>query len=423
MLSRFAVSGSSSVLRCTKCQVQGRALLTTKPSPNEAGGLRGILGRFFARRQMTLAMPISPAIGRIEPLATSRAVGWWLAGCAGMCVGAVILGGVTRLTESGLSMTDWTLLGKPPPTTAAEWEEEFDKYRESPEFKWKNSQITLNEFKFIWYMEYGHRMWGRSIGAFFYIPAIAFWASGKLTPALKKRVLVAGALLGFQGLLGWYMVKSGLDHNNFLGPCDVPRVSQYRLAAHLSSAVVLYSFLFWSAKSVLRPSITWSQVTPGMAAFRKLVIGSKALAFITLVSGAFVAGLDAGLVYNSFPKFADRWIPEDILAFSPTLRNITENPTTVQFNHRILGTSTLAALLLVAGRAQSLPLPPHLRMTALALGGMGCLQVAMGITTLLLYVPVPVAAAHQSGALATLSLAMWLAHEMRLAKLVKHIPK
>ena len=136
-----------------------------------------------------------------------------------------------------------------------------------------------------------------------------------------------------------------------------------------------------------------------MAAFRKLVIGSKALAFITLVSGAFVAGLDAGLVYNSFPKFADRWIPEDILAFSPALRNITENPTTVQFNHRILGTSTLAALLLVATRAQSLPLPPHLKMTALALGGMGCLQVAMGITTLLLYVPVPVAAAHQSGAL------------------------
>merc|ERR1712037_903672 len=128
------------------------------------------------------------------------------------------------------------------------------------------------------------------------------------------------------------------------------------------------------------------------------------------------AGLDAGLVYNSFPKFADRWIPEDILAFSPTLRNITENPTTVQFNHRILGTSTLAALLLVAGRAQSLPLPPQLRLTALAL-------VAMGITTLLLYVPVPVAAAHQSGALATLSLAMWVAHEMRLAKIVKHIPK
>jgi len=340
-----------------------------------------------------------------------------------MCVGAVVLGGVTRLTESGLSMTDWTLAGKPPPSSPEEWEEEFEKYRQSPEFKWKNSQITLSEFKFIWAMEYGHRMWGRSIGAFFYLPAIAFWARGMLTPAMKKRVLVAGGLLAFQGLLGWYMVKSGLDHKNFLGPCDVPRVSQYRLAAHLSSAVVLYSLLFWSAKSVLRPSITWNQVTPAMASFRKLVISSKALAFITLVSGAFVAGLDAGLVYNSFPKFADRWIPEEILSFSPMLRNITENPVTVQFNHRVLGTTTLAVLLAVAYRAQHLPLPPHVRATALALGAMGCLQVTMGITTLLLYVPVPVAAAHQSGALATLSLAMWLAHDLRLAKLAKHLPK
>jgi len=361
----------------------------------------------------------------MEAMCGSRAVGWWMAGCAGMCVGAVVLGGVTRLTESGLSMTDWSLMGRPPPSSAEEWQVEFDKYKESPEFKWKNSQITMTEFKFIWYMEYGHRMWGRSIGAFFYLPAIAFWAKGMLTPAVKKRVLVAGALLGFQGLLGWYMVKSGLDHDNFLGPCDVPRVSQYRLAAHLSSAVVLYSFLFWNAKSILKPSLTWAQgqVTPAMVGFRKLLIASKAMAFITLVSGAFVAGLDAGLVYNSFPKFADRWIPEDILAFSPALRNITENPTTVQFNHRILGTTTLALLSLVAVRARSLPLPPHVKTAALALGLMGWMQVAMGVTTLLLYVPVPVAAAHQSGALMTLSIAMWLAHEMKLAKMVKYIPK
>ena len=196
-----------------------------------------------------------------------------------------------------------------------------------------------------------------------------------------------------------------------------------------------------------------------MAAFRKLVIGSKALAFITLVSGAFVAGLDAGLVYNSFPKFADRWIPEDILAFSPTLRNITENPTTVQFNHRILGTSTLAALLLTAARAQSLPLPPHLRLTALALGGMGCLQVLFGAASEVKerlkqrelfsggdgYHHSPALCSSPCGCSssirssgeqrkryspsidylvqATLSLAMWLAHEMRLAKIVKHIPK
>jgi len=421
MLSRFAVSG---VMSASRVQVQMCRLPVGGITRQRGGGLiNRVMG---SRGQVTLAAEnIAVTANRMEAMCGSRAVGWWMAGCAGMCVGAVVLGGVTRLTESGLSMTDWSLMGRPPPSSAEEWQVEFDKYKESPEFKWKNSQITMTEFKFIWYMEYGHRMWGRSIGAFFYLPAIAFWAKGMLTPAVKKRVLVAGALLGFQGLLGWYMVKSGLDHNNFLGPCDVPRVSQYRLAAHLSSAVVLYSFLFWNAKSILKPSLTWAQgqVTPAMVGFRKLLIASKAMAFITLVSGAFVAGLDAGLVYNSFPKFADRWIPEDILAFSPALRNITENPTTVQFNHRILGTTTLALLSLVAVRARSLPLPPHVKTAALALGLMGWMQVAMGVTTLLLYVPVPVAAAHQSGALMTLSIAMWLAHEMKLAKMVKYIPK
>merc|ERR1711997_1150332 len=211
-----------------------------------------------------------------------------------------------------------------------------------------------------------------------------------------------------------YMVKSGLDHNNFLGPCDVPRVSQYRLAAHLSSAVVLYSFLFWSAKSVLRPSITWSQVTPGMASFRKLVIGSKALIFTTLVSGAFVAGLDAGLVYNSFPKMGDNWIPQEILELSPTLKNFTENPVTVQFQHRQLGTLTLAVITALVYKARKLPLPPAARKASLALLFMGYMQVTLGISTLLLYVPVPVASMHQAGALLTLSSALWFSHEIKL---------
>merc|ERR1719189_3279366 len=253
----------------------------------------------------------------------------------------------------------------------------------SPEFKWKNFDISMEDFKFIWYMEYTHRMWGRTIGSVFYIPAAVFWMKGMFTPALKKRVMLMGGLLGFQGLLGWYMVKSGLEHENFLGPNDVPRVSQYRLAAHLSSAVLLYSVLFWNAKEILAPAwrIAPEKVTPALAQLRKMVISSKALVFLTLVSGAFVAGLDAGLVYNSFPKFADRWIPEDILAFSPALRNITENPTTVQFNHRILGTSTLAFVTAVAFKAQKLPLPPHIKSAALALGAMGWCQVAMGIST------------------------------------------
>eukprot|EP00088_Acartia_fossae_P027408 TRINITY_DN2815_c0_g1_i4.p1 TRINITY_DN2815_c0_g1~~TRINITY_DN2815_c0_g1_i4.p1 ORF type:complete len:424 (+),score=109.60 TRINITY_DN2815_c0_g1_i4:38-1309(+) len=356
---------------------------------------------------------------------TSRVVGWWMAGCAGMCVGAVVLGGVTRLTESGLSMTDWALLGRPPPRTQEEWDEEFEKYKLSPEFKWKNFDITMNEFKFIWYMEYGHRMWGRTIGAVFFLPAGVMWARGMFNSAVKKRVVLAGSLLMFQGLLGWYMVKSGLDHENFLGPSDVPRVSQYRLAAHLSSAVVLYSVLFWNAKSILKPAIEFdpAKITPQLAKFRKWTVSSKALAFFTLVSGAFVAGLDAGLVYNSFPKFADRWIPEDILQQTPVLRNITENPTTVQFNHRILGTTTLAVLSATAFQAQRLPLPQRIKTAALLMGCMGWMQVALGVSTLLLYVPVPVAAAHQSGALATLSLAMWVSHESRHLKLAKKLAK
>ena len=113
-------------------------------------------------------------------------------------------------------MTDWNLAGRPPPMSAQEWEEEFEKYKQSPEFKWKNFDISMEDFKFIWYMEYIHRMWGRTIGTVFYIPAAVFWARGMLTPMLKKRVMLMGGLLGFQGLLGWYMVKSGLEHENFL---------------------------------------------------------------------------------------------------------------------------------------------------------------------------------------------------------------
>jgi len=420
MLSRFAVSCGRQGLGLTRQSVN---IVKNNGQPHSS--LRAMVSRI----QSTLAAEAGATLGAQAQSASgtvSRTVGWWLAGCAGMCVGAVVLGGVTRLTESGLSMTDWNLAGRPPPMSTEEWLEEFEKYKLSPEFKWKNFDISLEDFKFIWYMEYIHRMWGRTIGAAFYIPATVFWMRGMLTPALKKRVMLMGGLLGFQGLLGWYMVKSGLEHDNFLGPNDVPRVSQYRLAAHLSSAVVLYSVLFWNAKEILAPAfrMTPEKVTPALAQLRKMVISSKALVFLTLVSGAFVAGLDAGLVYNSFPKFADRWIPEDLLLFSPLLRNITENPTCVQFDHRVLGILSLSLITATAAKALRTPgLPPHIRTAALVLGAAGWMQVCLGITTLLLYVPVPVAALHQSGALATLSVAMWTAHDMKFMKILSKIPK
>ena len=285
-------------------------------------------------------MDAQKVAGKAVAEETPRIVGYWMGGIAGMCFGAVILGGVTRLTESGLSMVDWKLFGRPPPMDEAAWLIEFEKYKQSPEFKYKNSEISMTEFKFIWWMEYGHRMWGRTIGAFFYIPAGIMWAKGYFNAAVKKRVLIGGTLLACQGLLGWYMVKSGLDHKNFEGPNDIPRVSQYRLAAHLSSAVALYSFMLWNSMSILKPAqkmvldnLTADKIK-ALQSFRKLAMGTKGLVFATLVSGAFVAGLDAGLTYNSFPLMAGKFIPDDLFAYAPWLSNFTENPTTVQFDHR-----------------------------------------------------------------------------------------
>lgn len=279
--------------------------------------------------------------------------------------------------------------------------------------------MTLEEFKFIFWMEYGHRMWGRCIGAFFALPAAYFWSRGYFNRAMKIRVGIFGTLIGMQGLMGWYMVKSGLE-DRFHGENDVPRVSQYRLAAHLSFAFVLYTLFLWSAFDHLLPAQKLQQITSSALRFRKLAHVTKGMVFLTALSGAFVAGLDAGLVYNSFPKMADRWIPTDILAFSPALRNFTENPTTVQFDHRVLGTSTLALISGLWMLSRKCKLPPRAYKAATAFAVMGWMQVVLGISTLLTYVPVALAASHQSGSLVLLSLAVWLTHEL---KWLKKLPK
>ncbi|KAJ8943700.1 hypothetical protein NQ314_009673 [Rhamnusium bicolor] len=220
--------------------------------------------------------------------------------------------------------------------------------------------------------------WGRAIGAVFLLPAVYFWARGRLPPGMKKRVLAFGTLIGAQGLMGWYMVKSGLE-DRFHGENDVPRVSQYRLAAHLSLAFVLYTLLFWSALDQLIPAqtvaIASKAAIKASRRFRWLAHTSKGLVFLTAVSGAFVAGLDAGLVYNSFPKMGDKWIPDDILAFKPKVANVTENPTTVQFDHRVLGTITLLTITSVSLLSRKRILPPRAYTAAAALGVLAYLQV------------------------------------------------
>ncbi|KAF2367397.1 COX15/CtaA family [Trinorchestia longiramus] len=359
----------------------------------------------------------SIAIGAEQQLSgtAQKWVGRWLLGCSGMVFGAVAIGGLTRLTESGLSMTDWHLFGKRPPLSHEEWTREFERYQQFPEYKQKNMGMSLSEFQFIWWMEYGHRQWGRTIGAFYALPAAYFWYRGYFNVFLKKRVLLCGVLLGCQGLLGWYMVKSGLEEDRFKEPADVPRVSQYRLMSHLGTAFVLYSVLLYTALRVRLPAAPVPQVTPAAARFRQLAHVTKGWVFLTAMSGALVAGLDAGLVYNSFPKMADRWVPSDLGALSPPLRNVTENPTTVQFDHRILGTTSLvlATVVGVLGRKKGpLQLPPRAHAAAATLAAAAWMQVGLGISTLLLYVPVWLASMHQCGSLAVLSASLWLTHEL-----------
>ncbi|CAD1478938.1 unnamed protein product, partial [Heterotrigona itama] len=325
---------------------------------------------------------------------SNKSVGKWLLTCSGMVFVAVILGGITRLTESGLSMVTWKLLGEKMPTTESQWHAEFERYKQFPEYKTNNQNMILEEFKRIWWMEYLHRMWGRLIGAVFIIPATYFWAKGMLTRSMKIRVAVLGSLIGLQGLMGWYMVKSGLE-DRFVEPSDIPRVSQYRLATHLGVALIIYTGFLYNALDYLIPAqkinLNHSNditLKLKLKRFRTLVHSTKGLVFLTALSGAFVAGTDAGLIYNTFPKMANKWIPDDIFISSPLLKNFTENPTTIQFDHRILGITTLSLITYIATISRKYKLPGNAKKAITAVLYAGYLQVLLGILTLVYHVPV-----------------------------------
>ncbi|KNC85181.1 hypothetical protein SARC_02638 [Sphaeroforma arctica JP610] len=364
------------------------------------------------------AASVSNAMSKLMTEAQTKRVSVYFMGLAVMTVGAVVLGGITRLTESGLSMTNWhPLFGIRPPMTAAEWEEEFKEYQKYPEYKYTNMHMTVDEFKSIFYMEWFHRIWGRMIGVVYAVPA-AYYLTRKWVPSSVKRPIgLVGLLIGCQGLMGWYMVKSGLHEDP--DPNAVPRVSQYRLCAHLGLALVIYTVTFWQG---LKNMTTPAKITDLRAVSLKYrVHGAAGLIFLTALSGAFVAGLDAGLTYNSFPKMADRWVPTDMWAFSPWYRNILENPTTVQFNHRVLGMTTATTVLWLWAQSRKARLPYRAKVAVNCMAGMVCLQVSLGIATLLYFVPTPLAVTHQSGSVALLTTALWVMNELRFAR--KAIPR
>lgn len=325
----------------------------------------------------------------------SRSVGVWLLLVIAMVYGMILVGGLTRLTNSGLSMVDWKpIMGAIPPLTLEDWQKTFDAYKSYPEYLLVNQGMTLDEFKSIFYWEYGHRVLGRVIGIAFFLPFVFFLVRGKLKAGIAGKLFVAFVLGGAQGLLGWYMVKSGLVNE--------PRVSQYRLAAHLGLAFALLSYLYWIFLEIsLRVRARIKE--PSFKIVSLLVL---AIISIQIFYGALTAGLDAGLVYNTFPDMNGNIVPPGLTHQKPMWKNFFENAVAVQFIHRCLAWLTLGVVLLQFIWGWRCKVTGQQRWLQAALLLMTLLQFALGVGTLLLKVPVSVASLHQAGAAVLLILAV-----------------
>ena len=356
-----------------------------------------LLWRAFCRWPRKTA----PLIEKSAPNPNDRAVARWLLVICGLLFCMVVLGGVTRLTGSGLSMVDWRpVVGWLPPLSDAAWQESFAMYQESPEFQKVNSDMDVGDYKGIFWLEYLHRLLGRLIGLVFLVPFLVFASRGYIPFRDWPRYTLMFVLGGLQGILGWYMVKSGLVDN--------PHVSQYRLTAHLVAAFAIYTYIFWVALTLLYPV-----VEPVRHPAYRRTFWLTLLIAVTIVSGGFVAGLKAGSIYNTFPMMGDHWIPPGLTALEPLWRNLTENMTTVQFDHRLLAISTFVLIVIYWLVARKTELPPRARVATNALLHTAILQVALGITALLLAVPVLLGAAHQAVAMLLLTVALYLLHNLR----------
>ncbi|MDE0458752.1 MAG: COX15/CtaA family protein [Chromatiales bacterium] len=328
--------------------------------------------------------------------ARTRAVGVWLIACAALVYAMVVVGGVTRLTGSGLSMVRWhPVSGVLPPVGADAWQREFDAYRASPEYRLVNRGMTLAEFRRIFWMEYAHRMLGRGVGIAFLVPFLVFLAMRAIPRGMAPRLAGVFVLGGVQGVLGWYMVRSGL--------VDEPRVSQYRLAAHLSLAVVIYVYLLALALRLLGPRDPDGAAAARSGSVEWLALASGVSVFATLVTGAFVAGLKAGYLHPTFPTMSGYWVPPGMFEAAPWWRNFFENPVTAQFTHRVLAFASCAAVVAAWVASLGAGVSRGVRLWAHASFATAAVQVGLGISTLLLHVPIPLAAGHQAGAIALLT--------------------
>lgn len=332
-----------------------------------------------------------------------RAVAAWLWVVVAALLSLIVLGGVVRLTRSGLSITVWDpIMGAIPPLDHAAWERAFALYRESPEFQRVNAGMDLEGFKSIFWLEYLHRLLARSIGVLIALPCAYFLWRGYLHRRLVRHLVALLLLGGLQGLVGWLMVKSGLQ--------DAPHVSHYRLTLHLGMGFLIFGYTFWLA---LEQTFGGSLVRDGWPALRKATNAVAMAIAVTILSGGLVAGLKSGHAFPTFPLIAGQWVPDGVLADDPMWRNFVDNTFMVQLQHRSLATVIFVAVLALAGYARHVRVPRHVRVAYDLMLAAVLVQVTLGITTLLFNVPVALAAAHQGNAALLLASALYASYSLR----------
>jgi cytochrome c oxidase assembly protein subunit 15 len=331
----------------------------------------------------------------IKPL-PSRSLALWLFACCALIIAMVIIGAITRLTESGLSIVEWHAASDMlPPLSHGAWLEAFQKYQTSPQYKDINAGMSLGDFKAIYFWEWLHRLLGRLVGLVYALPLIVFWLRGKIPSALKPRFVFFLFLGGLQGAIGWYMVKSGLVNE--------PRVSHYRLALHLCTALLLL-VLLWLQALQLSPrarQLAHNYSTVYLQKYKAHGVAALSIICITIIWGAFVAGLRAGMEYNEFPTMGGKLIPGELLFLHPWWLNFLNNHAAVQWLHRVLGTLSFLTVFSFGIHAYW-SRNYLLRNCGIVLMALITLQFMLGVSTLLSRVAIPLAALHQSGAMATL---------------------
>jgi cytochrome c oxidase assembly protein subunit 15 len=351
-----------------------------------------------------------------QTAAAARSVRIWLFAIAGLCFAIAVIGAITRLTESGLSMVEWKpLINDIPPLTTAQWDHVFDLYKQSPQYKQVTHGMSLPEFQGIFWWEWTHRLIAQLIGVAFAVPFLYFLLRRQLARRLVPYLVGLFVLGGLQGLLGWAMVASGL--------VDRPSVSHYRLAAHLSMDLTIYSLTLWTAFFVTRPRATLlvpANLRPALEKHAMLALGALA---ITMVWGAFTAGLRGGLVYNTFPLMGGSFVPPDLLAYHPWWINFLASPGSVQFVHRMLAMTTGLILLALALRLRGPGIAAEPRKLATVLFLIVALQIALGILTVVNQVPVWLGALHQANAILLLGLVVRTLFLLRAPSAPRFQPK